>query len=229
MRFPQVEFPDDPGLKDLPRLFDPEWLWQVWGRLAGPAGREPERMGIRHFIHSPGRSAMVSYEVEWHAEDYLPPRQMVVRTAKDRPVEGHVYPEDSRLPGLVEAADPELAVRLVNRYVLIVPARSARVETIRYRPAFRAVLRYKVGRNRFYARVMRPVAVGAFCSAHALTGQSGFVVPRLAGHWEDGGVVWLSEIPGKNLRRQLRKGRLREPDRLLEGLERLWGTSFRGT
>lgn len=222
IRFPQVEFPEDPGLRDLPRLFDPAWVWQTGGPATDHPHMEPDRMGIRHFIHSPGRSAMVSYEVEWHPEDCLPPRQIVVRTVKDRPVEVHVYPADSRLPGLVQAADPELAVRLVNRHVLFVPARSARVETIRYRPGFRAVLRYKVGRNRFYARVMRPDSVGVFLSAHALTGQSGFVVPRLAGCWEGGGVVWLSEIPGRNLRRHLRKGRRMDPDRLLEGLERLW-------
>lgn len=225
IRFPQVEFPDDPGLKDLPRLFDPEWVWQAGGQETGHPHTEPERMGIRHFIHNPGRSAMVSYEVEWHLEDYLPPRQMVVRTGKDRSVEAHVYPEDHRLPGLVEAADPELAVRLVNRHVLFVPARSARVETIRYRPAFRAVLRHKVGKNRFYARVIRPETLGIFLSAHSLTGRSGFVVPRVAGCWESGGVVWLSQIPGKNLRSELRKGRLPDPESLLVGLEPLWRTS----
>ena len=53
-------------------------------------------------------------------------------------------------------------------------------------------------------------------------GQSGFVLPRLAGYWAEGGVVWLSEIPGKNLRQRMQVGKLPDPTQLLGGLQTLW-------
>ena len=169
---------------------------------------------------------MAGYEVEWHPDAHLPSQQVVARIGKDRPAELFLYPQDGRLPGLAEAARPDSALRLVNRHVLFMPARLARVELVRYRPGYRAVLRHRVGKTRFYARVVRPDAMRTLLGAHKLIGHSGFVVPRLAGYWANGGVVWLSEIPGRNLRRNLRKGRMPDPHSLLDGLERLWSASI---
>ena len=69
---------------------------------------------------------------------------------------------------------------------------------------------------------MRPDAVTPLLTAQELIGQSGFILPRLAGYWEDGGVVWFSEIPGKNLRQRIQAGKLPDPTLLLDGLQTLW-------
>ena len=221
---PRIAFPDDPGLSELPRLFDPEWVWRAYDREFGLADVYPESIRIRQFSHSLGRTAIVSYEVEWDPDEYIPSERFAARIERDRSAEIFRYPEDRFLPGLSEAAHPETALSLMNRYVLAVRARRARVQLVRYRPASRAVLRHSAGRARFYARVMRPDALAPVLMAHELIARSGFVVPRLAGYWAEGGVVWLSEVPGRNLRRQLRRGKIPDPERLLSGLNTLWDT-----
>ena len=223
--YPEVAFPEDPGLDDLPRLFDSEWIWRAYRCQFGSPRTDPHRIRIRQFAHSLGRVALVSYEMEWRTDEYIPSQHLAIKVERDKPVELFRYPEDHRLPGLSEVAHPETALKLLNRYVLAVHARRTGVELIRYRPASRAVLRHSVGRVRFYARVMRPNAVTPLLTAQELIGQSGFVSPRLAGYWEQGGVVWFSEIPGKNLRQRIQVGKLPEPTLLLEGLETLWSAS----
>ena len=105
---------------------------------------------------------------------------------------------------------------------MAMPARRVGVQVVRYRPGSRAVLRHKVDRVRFFVRVMRPAAVPPLLRAAELVGDSGFAAPRIAGHWQRGGTVWLSEIPGKNLREQIRRGGQPDPAVLLDGLETLW-------
>ena len=219
---PRVAFPEDPGLADLPKLFDSEWIWQAYCRRFGTPGTDPDRIRIRQFAHSLGRLALVSYEIEWPVDDYLPSQHLAIRVERDKPVELSRYPEDRSLPGLLQAANPESALELLNTHVLAVRARRSRVELVRYRPASRAVLRHSVGGVRFYARVMRPHAVRPLLDAHRLVAQSGFVSPRIAGYWAEGGVVWLSEIPGKNLRQRIQAGKLPEPTPILDGLQALW-------
>ena len=220
--YPDIAFPDDPGLEDLPKLFDSEWIWRTYRSQFGRPSTDPHRIRVRQFAHSLGRVALVSYEIEWCPEEYIPSQHMAIRVERDKPVELFRYPEDHRLPGLRQAARPETALELLNRYVLAMRARRAGVELIRYRPASRAVLRHRAGRVRFYARVMRPDAVTPLLAAQELIGQSGFILPRLAGYWEEGGVVWFSEIPGKNLRHRIHAGKLPDPTLLLDGLQTLW-------
>ncbi len=220
--YPEIGFPEDPGLGDLPRLFDSEWIWRAYCRQFGRPCTDPSRIRIRQFAHNLGRIAMVSYELEWPADEYIPSQHLAIRIERGKPAQLFRYPEDSLLPGLNDAARPETALKLLNRYVLSVRARRASVELIRYRPASRAVLRHSVGRTRFFARVMRPNAVAPLLAAQKLIGQSGFVLPRLAGYWAEGGVVWLSEIPGRNLRQRIQTGRLPDPSPLLDGLQSLW-------
>ena len=221
--FPQVSFPEDPGLEELPKLFDPEWVWRSYCQWFGAPEYDPYRIRIRQFSHNPGRTATVSYEIGWDPDEYIAPQIFVAKVERDRPTELFRYPEDPRLPGLKEAAGPEGAFRLMNRHVLAIPARRAVfVELVRYRAGNRAVLRHRVGRVGLYARVMRPAAVAQLLTARELMGQSGFLVPRLAGRWDDGGVVWLSEIPGENLRRRIRQGYMPDPEVLLSGLETIW-------
>ena len=222
---PEVAFPHDPGLADLPKLFDSEWIWQAYLQQYGRPGVDPHRIRIRQFAHSLGRVALASYELEWSDDEYIPSQLLAVRVECDRPVELFRYPEDHRLPGLSEVARPETALKLLNKHVLAVRARSAGVELVRYRPTSRAVLRHRVGRVRFYARVMRQEAVAPLLSTHELVSRTGFVVPRLAGYWDEGGVVWFSEIPGKNLRQRIQSGRMPDPTLPFDGLQSLWNSS----
>ncbi len=226
-QYPRIAFPDDKGIPELASLFDPDWVYSAFRQFGGHEPT-PERIRVRQFSHSLGRSAIVSYEVEWHPDEYLPSQQFAAMVERDGPVNVFQFPEDPRLPGLPEASDPEAAFTLLNRHVLAVRMRTARVQLVRYRPANRAVLRHTAGRVRLFVRVMRPTAASTFLAAHELMGQSGFVVPRLAGHWPEGGVIWLSEIPGRNLRQRLRRGRMPDPMLLLDGLEPLWKTSPNG-
>ncbi len=220
--FDQIELPADPALPRLAALFDAESISQTIQDHLPDSYGEPEHIRIHHFIHSIGRRALVSYEVSWPEERYLPPEYLVLKTSGAGPIELSRYPHDDRLPGLAMAAQPASTLDLVNAHVLGMPARRASVNLVRYRPEFRAVLRHRIGRVRLYARVMRPADVRPIMATHQVATASSFVVPGLAGCWHDGGVVWLTEIRGRNLRRCIRKGRFPDPAGLLGGLESLW-------
>lgn len=197
--FEPVELPDDPALPRMPRLFDSEWVCGAFQDQLRSDYGEPERIRIHHFIHSIGRRALVSYEVSWPGDRYLPPEYFVAET-DGGDITLSRYPEDPKLPGLVQAAEPAGALDLANAHVLTMPARRARVQLIRYRPQFRAVLRHRFGRVRLYARVMRPADARPFLATHDIAAQSAFVAPGLAGCWIEGGVVWLTEVRGRELR-----------------------------
>jgi len=220
--FERIDFPADPSLPALPKLFDADWVRQMVRGCAAAVRRDPHRIRIHHFIHSIGSSATVSYEVEWPKDQYLPSEYYVAALRRDGQLQIHRYPDDQRLPGLAGAAQPETALRLVNDHVLTVPARRARVQLIRYRPAYRAVLRHRIGKVKLYARIVRPSAFEPVLAAYRLSAQSGFAVPRLGGYWAAGGVFWFTEVRGRNLRPLVREGKAPNPDRLLHGLEVLW-------
>ena len=223
--FERVAFPDDPALPLLSGLFESDWVWRLLKNYATPRQEAPQRIRIDHFAHRIGRYASVSYEVAWRPDLFLPSEYFVVRISRDDACQVSRYPHDKQLPGLAPAARPEAALRLVNDHVLKLPARRARVQLIRYRPGYRAVLRHRIDRAKLYARVVRPADFERFLAACQASAQSGFVVPRLAGCWTEGGILWLAEVSGRNLRLMIRKGRAPAPDRLLDGLERLWGAS----
>jgi len=224
--FERVELPDDPSLPSLPQLFDFDWVCRT---VQNGAGTQPRRIRIHHFIHSIGNSATVSYEVQWPLDSYLPSDYHVATTGRDGRIDIRRYPDDRRLPGLVFAARPDRALQIVNAQVLTVPARRARVQLIRYRPGFRAVLRHRFGRLKLYARVVRPGDIESFLAAYELSAQSGYLVPGLAGCWDEGGVLWFTELRGSTLRRRIRKGKAPHPDELLTGLEVLWQVPHRGS
>ena len=138
------------------------------------------------------------------------------------PVRIFRYPDDPELPGLARASDPEAAMALVKKYVMAVPPRRIRVETIRYRPGSHAVLRHRLGRARFYVRAMKPEDMTSLWEATELITRSSFVVPSVAGYSPEGAVAWTSEIPGENLRQYIRDGSQPDPAVLLSGLESLW-------
>jgi len=219
---PLVEFPPDPALAKLDLLLEPNWVWERLAGICSPLP-PPQRLQIREFSHSPGRRAQVCYTLQWPEAAYLPERIFTIRLVPGHEPEAFEYRDDPDLPGLSEAADPEGALRLINEHVLAVPVRRATVELIRYRPGSRAVLRHRVGKSRFFARAVRSNAVSSLLQARQTASQTGFVVPRLAGRWDEGAVVWMSEIPGRNLRDRIRSGKAPPPDALLDGLEPLWG------
>lgn len=226
--FERIEFSADPALPQLDKLFDSDWVWQRCHPHLPAEYGEPRRIRIRRFLHSIGRSATVCYEVEWAADRYLPAEFFVARISHKNPLRIDRFPQDERLPGLAAAARPASALRLVNQHVFKLPVRRARVQIIRYRPSFRAVLRHGVGKAKLYARVVRPAEFDTFLSAYQRSAQSGFVVPGLAGYWAEGGIMWLAEIRGRNVRALVRQGRAPPPERLLSGLEALWEVSSTG-
>lgn len=220
--YPQVSFPDDPGLSDLPNLFDADWVWNAYRGLAPTQAAVPSRFRIRQFAHGLGRTVIVSYEVEWAPDEYLPSELFAAKVNSEGPAEIFRYPDDPYLPGLIQAAHPETALRLVNDLLVAMRARRTGVELVRYRPTARAVLCHTVGKVKFLARVMRPDMLPSVLSAYGVISKSDFVAPRLAGHWAEGGIVWLAEIPGQNLRRNILRGKTPDSDRLLNGLDSLW-------
>ncbi|MCY3896712.1 MAG: aminoglycoside phosphotransferase family protein [Chloroflexi bacterium] len=224
---PQVEYPSDRSLAGLTRLFDGAWVWEAYCGAFGRSAANPEQIRVRQFSHSPGRGALASYVLDWEEDAYLPPEDFSVKITGNMAAEVWRFPHDRQLPGLADAAAPDTALKLLNRYVHAIPARRVRVEVVRYRPGSRAVLRHSTGKVTFYVRVMRPALVSRLTAAAEVIGCSEFVVPRLAGHWDDGGVVWLSRIPGTNLRRYIRRGRPPHPSVLLDGLDSLWSVPIK--
>ena len=217
-----MEFPADESLPDLPRLFDGDWVWQMFRGEFGEQGPAPEVIRIAGVSHSRGREVVVSYEIEWPPDAYLPNDRFTLQLACGRDLRMSRFPDDAYLPGLGEASGPESALRLVSKYVMAIPPRRMRVQVIRYRPRSHAVLRHRMGKSSLYARVVRPSAVASILESGELIERSEFTVPRLAGLWREGGVLWFSDMPGRNLRGQLRKGDTPPPGLILDGLESLW-------
>ena len=228
--YPEVSY-EDRDLRGIDDLFIGERVWEAYRSQVGETETNPYRIRVRQLSHTPGRRMTVTYLAEWDPDEFIPPESFVVELERDRSARLFRYPEDPHLPGLSEGASAESALRLVNRYVLAIPARRLRVDMVRYRPGNRAVLRHRVGRVRFYARVVRPSAVSPLLKAAELTAHSGFISPRLAGCWPDGGVIWLSEIQGRNLSGEATRRRRGErtaksfsepPWNVLGGMRKSW-------
>ena len=220
---PRLNFPADSALPALQQFIDPAWVLPAIQEMSVAEACEPARVRLRHFVHNPGRSALISYEVEWEKEAYLPPDHFVFKTVKGQATERFRYPADPRLPGLAAVSQPDSALRIINRHVLQFPTKSVRLEPVRYRPEYRAVLRHRLSKKiSLYARVMRREEFAPYLAAQSGIERSGFKIPRLTGQWAEGGVVWLTRVPGRNLRDYLRRGKQLDPDLLLNGLETLW-------
>lgn len=226
---PRDAFPVDEGLRDFGRLFDGAWVWRAYCSRYGAPEISPQRIRLRQLSYVPGRRAVVLCAAEWHPDEYLPPERFAVELEGGRAPRAYAPRDDARLPGLRMASSPEGAAELLSRHALMAPARRVIVDTVRYRPGSRAVLRHRVGRVRFYARVMRPDRLGRLVGAAAVAEQAGFALPRLAGAWDEGGVAWLSEMPGRNLRDCIRRGEAPDVAPLLDGLARLWSAPAAGS
>ena len=223
---PPVTLPEDQGLQEFSRLFDGEWVWRTYCSRLGQPETKPQRLRLRLLSYNPGRRAIATCVAEWPWDEFVTQDQFAIELAPGQPARLFRYPEDPYLPGLTSAASAVAASRMLNRYVFAAPVQRVRVDVVRYRPGGHAVLRHRLGRVRFYVRVMRPERVSRLMAAAELVAQSGFALPRLAGCWAEGGVVWLSEIPGQNLRRLIRKGDALDPEPILGDLARLWDIPY---
>ena len=203
-------------------LRDVDWAWRRYCERYGQHADEPESVRALEITQVRGRRARATYEAEWPEDVYIPNQRFTLERDAGEEVRVYRFPDDPELPGLAAAADPEAALDLVKRHVMSIPPRRIRVEVVRYRPGSHAVVRHRLGKARFYARVMKPDATSALLDAAEVVARSNFAVPRIAGYWRHGGVVWTSEIPGENMRQYIRAGKQPDPDALLEGLQSLW-------
>lgn len=222
--------PEDPKLPELAQLFDAEW---VWGRYCAEVGAPdpedvPDTLRLQHFQYRAGSRALVGYVSERHMDDWVVEDWFSFELRAGKPVRFYHFPDDPALPGLAKVASALDAHELIPKYVQLHPHR-VHVETVRYRPGTRAVLRHIARFRRgavpdvtLYARVMLPDRIDAYLIAGELAQRSGFVVPRLAGCWPEGGVVWLANTPGRTVRELIREGAAPAPAELLTGLADLW-------
>ena len=221
---PQVFLPADEVLPDFSRLFDHEWVWQAYCSQFGEPDERPDRIRIRQLSYNPRRSAIATCVAERVWQDFVTEEQFAIQLARGRSPRLYAFPHDPSLPGLAEAASSVGAAALLSEYVIASSVQRVRVSVVRYRPGGHAVLRHRHGSVRFYVRAMRPRRVSRLLKAAELAAESGFVLPRLAGCWSEGGVVWLAEIPGANVRRLVRAGRRPDHEAILDNLVQLWNT-----
>lgn len=225
---PQAVLPMDEGLPGLPRLFEREWVWRAFCAQFGAPKEPPRRIRARQLLYQPGARAVIDYVAEWRWDRWVIEDQFAVELAHGKPERLFRYPDDPYLPGLHQAASAPEAHELLSRHLPLHP-NYLRVETVRYRPGRRAVLRYTArwkgvrgSKVTLFARVLPPGRVPWLLAAVDLAGRSGFALPRLAGCWPEGGVVWLAGVSGKTVRTLIRKGEPPDPDLILDGLARLW-------
>jgi hypothetical protein len=230
---PAVILPVDEGLPGLGLLFNGEWVWEEFCTQFGEPEEVPHRIRPRHLSYRPGTRALVSYMAEWKRGRWLEEDQFAVELVAGKSERLFRYPDDPYLPGLQSAALAVDAHQLLSKYVPISPHR-LRVEVLRYHPTIRAVLRYtaswrqaRVGKITLFVRVMPPVRLSRLLSAAELAGGSGFALPRLVGCWPEGGVVWMSRVPGDTVRTLIRNGTPPEPEQIITALAKLWATPLR--
>ena len=229
---PQVAFPKDEGLPDLDRLFDNHWVWHAFCIKLGEPEEAPKRIRVLWLDYQPGASAIACYAAEWEWGKWVVEDQFAIELVRGQSETFFHYPDDPHLPGLRLAASAVDAPELLAKHVALSPYR-LRVESVRYRPGTRAVLRHisswrqsRLGHVTLFVRVMRPRRVQRLLTSAVLAKESGFVIPRFVGSWEEGGVVWMTRIPGATVRTMIGKGIPPEPHRVLDGLEKLWSATI---
>lgn len=221
--------PPDPGIPKLNRLFEAGWMWKVYRELYGDTQIEPDSIRAHRFTYRPGKRAIVGYVAERTFEDWVVEDEFACEVIVGQEGAGLFrYPRDPYLPGLAVAASPVEAQALLSAYVALHPGR-LRLYVVRYRPSTRAVLRYTAtwhmrGQDsvQLFVRAMRPEMMPRFLQAGKLAHQSMFTVPSLAGHWEEGGIVWLGALPGQTVRELITLGRAPDPSMILDYLASIW-------
>lgn len=224
--YSQAVLPADQGIQEFSRLFDSEWVWHMYCSWLGLPDERPQCLRLRQLSYNPGRSAIVTCVAEWPWDEFVRQEQFVIQLVRGQAARLFCYPDDPYLPGLVKAASAVEASQLLKSFVFASHVQRVRVNLVRYRPGGHAVLRHRHGRVRFYVRVMRPERIPRLLGAGELAAQSGFVLPRVAGTWAEGGVVWSSEIPGKSVRKLIRGGYRLDSEPIFDNLARLWETPY---
>ena len=224
----RVALPPDPGLPDVPRLFDSAWAWQARCSQLGAPDELPERLRIHQLQYRTGRRVLVSYVAEWASDSWMVDDNFTIELVPGKPERVFLFPNDPYLPGLTLAASSSDAADLMSKYVRFRP-QSLKVDLVRYRPSSRAVLRHvarwRSGRGdklTLFVRVMRPERVSRILAAEKLAKNSNFTLPRVVACWAEGGVVWLGHIPGDSVRTLIRRGDPPDPNQILDHLELLW-------
>jgi hypothetical protein len=227
--------PQDEALPALSQLFDDHWVEGVWRKDVAGSDTAPVRIARRQLFYRPGSQAVVSYVAERKEGRWVLETQFALELRSGKSPRAFRFPRDPYLPGLATLADAAEAQRLLPQYVALHPQR-LRVETVRYRPTRRAVLRYETGLTprrpagvrgaSLFVRVMRPDRVARLTSAAELAQHSGFALPRIAGIWSEGGAAWLTEVPGNTVRSLIAKGEPPPPDTILAAIEGLWAASL---
>ena len=225
---PKVTLPADERIPRLLDLFDNQWVWHAYCTEFGEPEEPPQRIRAHHFTYRPGARALVSYVAQWQRGRWVEEDQFAAELVAGCPARLFRYPDDPYLPGLPLAASPIDAHQLLDKHVRI-SAQRLRVDVVRYRPGTRAVLRYiaswrqrPMDKVNFFVRVMPATRVERLLEAAELFRQSRFDLPRILGCWKDGGVVWMSEVPGNTVRTLIQEGAPPDPQLILDGLADLW-------
>ena len=166
--YPVLALPEDPSLPELSQLFDSECVWQAYCKSFDEPEEEPQRIRLRQFSYRPASKATVSYVAEWRWDDWITEVQFAIEVTAGQQERVYQYPNDPHLPGLSRAASPLDAHKLINAHVM--STRAVQVDSVRYRPGRRAVMRHIAGVNKstrvtFFTRVIRPKNVERLISA----------------------------------------------------------------
>jgi hypothetical protein len=223
-----VQPPEDRGLHGLLQLFDASWVWERYLEKFGPPEVTPDRLRIAQLTYRPGERALVAYVAERTSGEWLLEEQFAIRIRPGANPRLFRYPDDPYLPGLSAASDGLEAHCLVNQHLGLRPQR-VHVQPAVYRPGSRAVLRHRLYHNHgvkatLFARVLPPERLAAFLAAGAAATSTPFATPRLVGYWQEGGVAWMSGVPGPTLRSAIRRGSPPRPRLIIEKLQGLWET-----
>ena len=221
--------PPDPALPGLGQLFDPAYFEGVYRSLHPDVEDAPEQIELRRMTYRPGQRILVTYAAQRVIGDWVLEDEFAIELLSgEERTHAFRYPEDPYLPGLATAASAVDGEALLRQNVRL-RTDKLRVELVRYRPSTRAVLRYRAGLRRgrerrlsLYVRAMRPALVSRFVAAGELADRSSFHIPSLAGRWDDGGIVWLTAMPGRTVRHHLFRGTPPEPALILDSLASLW-------
>lgn len=225
---PEACLPVDEGLPGLSSLFDAEYVWSAFCFNLGEPDEVPQQIKARQINYVPGRRALVTYVAEWNRDQWVEEDQFAIELVSGEAPRFFHFPDDPALPGLRPAASGIEAQDLINEH-LPLATQSVRVETVRYRPMTRAVLRHR-GRWRkgkgerisLFARVMRPEKLPRILSAWDLAEHSGFQLPALLGQWPEGGVVWMNKVVGSTVRKRIARGKAPDPGQIFDHLSKLW-------
>lgn len=221
----------DPELSALQHIYDADWVWERFCSEFGAPDETPDQLKLQHCSYHPGRRAVITYVAERRWDDWVAEDQFTFVFRAGRDDQLFRYPNDPYLPGLGHVASATVAHDLVSRHVSLHPQR-LHIETVRYRPTRKAVLRHFARFRRpyvddvtLYVRVMPPREMPRLLAAGELAERSEFALPRLVGCWPESGVAWLANVPGETVGTLIREGTPPEPDQILDAIEPLWSAT----